>query len=278
MSSIGGKIYTKLKEGRGPVKVISSGTVFSFDSVEEAKKFWTECYYGSEGHEQSRYADILMQLASGKTNISDGTDNMVKSGKDLYNNYKEVKDTNIYKSFSGYNDDGTNKYVDVKIGEDGVWKTPEDWFNFMNGAELARNPEAWREFSSEMNSAGYKNELSGMKDYLEKGFNVKLESVSEGITNPFEKLLSELSNVSEMYDETDESGDVFAGTEDSYANEMLDQNVSDIIMYSDIFKDKQDDYDLLTNIINDVIDYIVSGNGITAEWLNDLLTKYNVKY
>lgn len=181
--NIGSKILTKLKEGRGPVTVISNGTKFSFNSVDEAKKFWTECYYGSEGSEQSRYADILMQLASGKTNISDGTDDRVKSGSDLYNSYKEVKDSGIYKSFNGYNDDGTNKYVDVKVGPGGTWENAEDWFKFMNGGEVVRNPEAWKEFSNEMNKAGYKDELSGIKDKLEKGYLVKLESIepiSEG--------------------------------------------------------------------------------------------------
>ncbi len=45
-----------------------------------------------------------------------------------------------------------------------------------------------------------------------------------------------------------------------------------------IFAPYSKDYDLLTNVINDIIDYIRDGNAITEEWLKGLLDKYKVKY
>ena len=54
-------ILHNLKEG-SPVTVICGGTKFEFDSLDKAKSFWLNCYYNSEGSEQSRYEDILMDL------------------------------------------------------------------------------------------------------------------------------------------------------------------------------------------------------------------------
>lgn len=37
-------------------------TLYVFTSKENAKKFFTECFYGSEGSEHERYANILVDL------------------------------------------------------------------------------------------------------------------------------------------------------------------------------------------------------------------------
>ena len=99
-------------------------------------------------------------------------------------------------------------------------------------------------------------------------------------SSAFDELLRQLQSDSEMFDENmmDDENDVFGGTEDSYANEMLDQHISDTIFYNELFSSKEDDYDLLSNIINDVIDYVRDGNAITEEWLKGLLDKYKIKY
>ena len=97
-------------------------------------------------------------------------------------------------------------------------------------------------------------------------------------SSAFDELLRQLQRDSEMFDENmmNDEDDVFGGTEDSYANEMLDQQISDTIFYNELFSGKEEDYDLLTNIINEVIDYIREGNAITEEWLKSLLDKYGV--
>lgn len=187
MTNISGKIFTKLKEGRGPVTVVSGGTKYSFKDVEEAKQFWAECYYGSEGAEQARYADIYMQLQNGATKITDGTDDMVPSGSNLFGGYNDVKKTGKYKIFGGYKDaangDYTPRYDEHTIGgKNDHYKTAEDWLMFFNGHDLARNPEAWKEFAGEMSKAGYNKELAALKNRIETGYGVKLEGTIVGLT------------------------------------------------------------------------------------------------
>ena len=199
MASISGKLYMKLKEGRGPVSVISNGTKFSFDSVEEAKAFWKDCYYNSEGSEQSRYAEILMQLDDGATNISDGTDDLVPGGSKLFGEYDDVKKTNKYKIFNGYKDpenkDYTPTYKDYTIGgENDHHKTAEDWLMFFRGHDLARNKDAWKEFSNEMNNAGYSKELGDLKTRIENGYGVKLEGVKPKVELSQDRLKTLLYN------------------------------------------------------------------------------------
>ena len=199
MANISGKLYIKLKEGKGPVTVISDGTKFSFDSVEEAKKFWRDCYYGSEGSEQNGYAEILMQLYDGATNISDGTDDLVPSGSKLFGEYNDVKKTNKYKIFGGYkdpdNDDYTPVYDEYTIGgENDHHKTAEDWILFFRGHDLARNKEAWKEFSNEMSNAGYSKELKDLKTRIENGYSVKLESVKPNVELSQDRLKTLLYN------------------------------------------------------------------------------------
>lgn len=92
----------------------------------------------------------------------------------------------------------------------------------------------------------------------------------------FRTLLSDIQNCAEMYDESQDSEDVFAGTEDSYAFEVMEQNLSDAILYNGLFKGEVNNYDLLTNFINEVIDYITDNNAITEEWLRNLLSKYSI--
>lgn len=172
MANISGKILTKLKEGKGPVTVVSNGTKFSFNSVEEAKKFWTECYYGSEGAEQRRYAEVLMQLQNGNTKITDGTDDRVPSGSKLFNDYNEVRTSGKY--YIGKGTDYEEVYNLADKG-DSELSTPEGWLRFFHGHDLARNPEAWKDFAKEMNKAGYNKELAALKNRIETGYGVKLE-------------------------------------------------------------------------------------------------------
>ena len=52
-------------------------TLFVFESKELARKFFSECFYGSDGSEQSRYGSILVDLQF--TNIGkDNVDNYVR--------------------------------------------------------------------------------------------------------------------------------------------------------------------------------------------------------
>lgn len=113
-----------------------------------------------------------------------------------------------------------------------------------------------------------------------RAYNQILSNLRESEGNLFDNLLRALQSDAEMYDENmmDDEDDVFGGTEDSYANEMLDQHISDTIFYNELFSGKKEDYDFFTNIINDVIDYIREGNAVTEEWLKALLDKYKVKY
>jgi hypothetical protein len=113
-----------------------------------------------------------------------------------------------------------------------------------------------------------------------RAFNQILSNLRESEGNAFDELLRTLQSDAEMFDENmmDDDSDVFGGTEDSYANEMLDQHISDTIFYNEIFAPYSENYDLLTNVINDIIDYIRDGNAITEEWLKGLLDKYKVKY
>lgn len=89
-------------------------------------------------------------------------------------------------------------------------------------------------------------------------------------------LVHYLQEDAEQYDEAmlDDEDDVFGGTEDSYANEMLDQHVSDTIFYNDLFKGV--DYGVLTDIISEVIDSIVAGGAMSESYVKHLLKKYNI--
>lgn len=113
-----------------------------------------------------------------------------------------------------------------------------------------------------------------------RAHNQILSNLRESEGSAFNELLRQLQSDSEMFDEDmmNDEGDVFGGTEDSYANEMLDQHISDTIFYNELFSGKEEDYDFFTNFINEVIDYIKDGNAVTEEWLKALLDKYKVKY
>ena len=157
-------ILHNLKEG-SPVTVICGGTKFEFDSLDKAKSFWLNCYYNSEGSEQSRYEDILMDLNDGETFVTDGS--TPKSGVDLYNKYKGVKDSGKYKVMD-------REYT---LGGDS-WKTAEDYITFFNGSDLARSKSTWKEFRDEMAKGGYDKESKYLQNKLEKDFGVKLEGAT----------------------------------------------------------------------------------------------------
>lgn len=94
------------------------------------------------------------------------------------------------------------------------------------------------------------------------------------VSEHFKEVANELENIAEMYDEdvSNGEGDVFEGTEDEYASEMLDTNLGDII-WSDVVLKKLDD-DIKINISSDLYDSIRGGNGVTYESLIKLLDKY----
>ena len=109
--------------------------------------------------------------------------------------------------------------------------------------------------------------------------NIKESDDRQGKIISFSKHLKDMANemesVAEMYDENmlDDEDDVFGGTEDSYAMEMLDQHISDIFLNDPVFS-KLDDA-TLTNVISDIINNIVEGKGITFESLLMTLKKYD---
>jgi hypothetical protein len=53
------------------IKIKSYGRTQEFETREQAQAFYRRCLMCSEGSEQSTYADILWQLASGCTDITD---------------------------------------------------------------------------------------------------------------------------------------------------------------------------------------------------------------
>ena len=112
-----------------------------------------------------------------------------------------------------------------------------------------------------------------------RAFNQILSNLRESEGNAFGELLRNLLNDSEMFDENmmNDDDDVFSGTEDSYAFEMLEQHLFDSIYYNELFSGL--DYDTVVEpFYNEVVDYIAGNNKVTEEWLKGLLDKYKVKY
>lgn len=63
----------QIKKHRGsPVVVTCYGKTRTWETRDAAEKFYTECYFGSEGSEQRRYANILSELKLGKEICTDG--------------------------------------------------------------------------------------------------------------------------------------------------------------------------------------------------------------
>lgn len=116
----------------------------------------------------------------------------------------------------------------------------------------------------------------------------KMESLKEAgtiikISEHFKNMANELESIAEMYDEMkdDNSDDVFAGTEDEYASEMLDQHIGDILLNDPVFnkiRSTDNEYyeDLITNVATEIGHQIETGGGITYIWLMQLLNSYGL--
>ena len=94
------------------------------------------------------------------------------------------------------------------------------------------------------------------------------------LSNHIKEVARELNSAAYLADEVDDDGDVFAGTEDSYAVETLEQQVCDTLAYDELFSQLDDD--VLSSLINDVVNYALEGNDITFKWFLDLLKQYNL--
>lgn len=53
------------------IKVLCYGKVKEYKSLKEAKDFFMDCCYASEGSEREHYMDILMQLLDGNNFVYD---------------------------------------------------------------------------------------------------------------------------------------------------------------------------------------------------------------
>ncbi|MBO7615038.1 MAG: hypothetical protein J6T15_05020 [Bacilli bacterium] len=103
-----------------------------------------------------------------------------------------------------------------------------------------------------------------------------LSLLKEEYSDNYKELLSSLHNVAEMFGEDmlDDEGDVFGGTADSYASEMLEQHLFDAIYYNELFSGLGDEK--ISNIYNEILDYLSSGKVVSEEWLKGLLSKYGI--
>lgn len=112
-----------------------------------------------------------------------------------------------------------------------------------------------------------------------RAYNEILSNLRESEGNRLSSLVNEIKQAVEMYDEfmSDDSDDVFAGTEDSYAYEMLEQHLFDSIYYNELFSGC--DNDTITNIYNDIFDTIMNDRlDVSEEWIKKVLDKYKIKY
>lgn len=53
------------------VTCVTYGTPQVFEDIDQAKKFFLECMFGSEGAERDRYVTVYEQLMAGKTYCTD---------------------------------------------------------------------------------------------------------------------------------------------------------------------------------------------------------------
>ena len=53
------------------IKTLCYGSIKEFNSIKEAKDFYLDCYYGSEGCERERYSNILMGILDGQKFVYD---------------------------------------------------------------------------------------------------------------------------------------------------------------------------------------------------------------
>ena len=99
-------------------------------------------------------------------------------------------------------------------------------------------------------------------------YNSILSNLRESENNILGGLVSEINSVIEYANEVDDPDDVFYGTQDSYANEIMEQNLFDAIAYSPICNE---DFDKASLIYDKVMDYVYEGKPITEEILDKII-------
>lgn len=112
-----------------------------------------------------------------------------------------------------------------------------------------------------------------------RAFNQILSNLRESENNRLSSLVNEIRQVVEVYDEAmaNEGDDVFAGTQDSYAYEMIEQNLFDAIYYNDLFSGCSDD--TISAIYDEIFDTIMNDRpDVSEEWIRKILDKYKIKY
>ena len=110
-------------------------------------------------------------------------------------------------------------------------------------------------------------------------FNQILSNLRESENNRLSSLVNEIRQVVEVYDENmaNDEDDVFAGTQDSYAYEMIEQHLFDAIYYNDLFSGCSDE--TIDDIYNEIFDTIMNDTAdVSEEWLKRILDKYKIKY
>ena len=86
------------------------------------------------------------------------------------------------------------------------------------------------------------------------------ESASEA--KIVDDLVNEINSIVGYAEEIDDPDDVFYGTEDSYANEVMEQNLFDAIAYSPLCNE---DWDLASKYYDKITDIIFDGKRITRD-------------
>lgn len=100
-----------------------------------------------------------------------------------------------------------------------------------------------------------------------------LSNLREADSKKLDDLYASILNIQEMYIESDDSGDVFAGTEDSYTKEVLEQNLFDAIAYSGYFNDINNAVEPYNLILNMIID----GKSISKDDIKNIIEVNSTK-
>jgi len=139
-------------------------TLDVFNSKEEAKKFYSECYYMSEGAEHERYASILVDL-----NFSNlGKDNVSK-----YCNEISIKQNNSDKLLKIKLNDSLSIEDTIKFYEEKVLPILEVSDDY--GVDFT-NRTPFEDFGSDVESYTNASFSDYYKELLEK-FDVKVDSI-----------------------------------------------------------------------------------------------------
>ena len=102
-----------------------------------------------------------------------------------------------------------------------------------------------------------------------------LSNLREADSKKLDDLYASVLNAQEMYVESSDDGDVFAGTEDSYAMEMLEQHLFDAIAYSGFFKDDTDPR--IMPVYSKIMDLITSNASISKKDVEDAIKVSGIK-